>query len=157
MNLHVIEQLEHAFPARSIDPASAFAEWGGFLDAARFRDGVRGKRWTELEASFLEQHHDAIVFFGPSAIATYLPAYLATMVSRAPALDVLPQYVIDVLTRSLSPERFDTRFAQLTPPQRHAIATVLANFERELEGKAFQSDVRTALDSYWRRELGATP
>jgi hypothetical protein len=63
-----LENLERAFPPRPIEPAHAFAEWGGtYVDAGAFRDGVRGKRWTELEASFLERHHDALVFFGSGA------------------------------------------------------------------------------------------
>jgi hypothetical protein len=54
-----LENLERAFPPRPIEPAGAFAEWGGtYVDAEAFRKGVRGKRWPELEVSFLE-HHDA--------------------------------------------------------------------------------------------------
>jgi hypothetical protein len=82
----VIEKLAEAFPPHPIEPAAAFEEWGGtYTDAERFRAGVRGRAWTELEGAFLEQHHDALVFFGPSSLADYLPAYVAALVRRDPS------------------------------------------------------------------------
>lgn len=147
--------LERAFRPHPIDPAAAFAEWGGtYLDAARFSDGVRGKRWTELDAVFLEHHHDALVFLAPSAIGDYLPAYLAAVVRRDKALSAAPGFLFGVLTRGRDVERFDARFAKIAPDQRRAVARVLAAYEREVDGTARQGDVKAALDSYWRAEIG---
>jgi uncharacterized protein (DUF58 family) len=149
------ENLERAFPPHPIDPARAFAEWGGtYVDAEVFRAGVRGKRWTELEASFLERCHDAVVFLGPSSIAEYLPAFVLALVRRDPALSALPSFLLSVLTRGGDSERFDARFAELTSAQRRAIARTLAAFEVELAGSPRQADVSAALDDYWRAQIG---
>lgn len=143
----VIEKLAEAFPPHPIDPAAAFEEWGGtYTDAERFRAGVRGRAWTELEATFLERHHDALVFFGPSSIADYLPAYLAALVRRAPALSAMPSFLLGVLARDQDPARFDERFARLTPAQHRAIAVALTAYEAELEEMSRQRDVTEVLD-----------
>ena len=150
-----IEQLKTAFPPGPIDAASAFQEWGGTHDDAEaFRQGVAGKAWTELPAAFLEHHHDALVFLGPSTIADYLPAYLAVFARRDPALSALPSFLLGVLTRSGDGSRFDERFAQLTDAQRRAIARVLKACEAELVGSSRQREVTEAIDSYWRGQGG---
>ncbi|HET9627517.1 MAG TPA: DUF6714 family protein [Kofleriaceae bacterium] len=146
-----IKNLAQAFPPHPLEPTTAFREWGGtYTDAERFRQGVRGRSWPELDAAFLERHHDALVFLGPSSIADYLPAYLATLLRRDRELSALPSFLWGVLTRGASAERFDERFAQLTTAQRAAIATALAEHEHELEGTSRQEDVTEVLDSYWR-------
>lgn len=152
MNIEAeIQQLAVAFVPRPIDPSAAFAEWGGtYTDAESFRQGVRGQTWTDLPASFLEHAHDALVFFGPSAIADYLPAYLAAVMRRDPALSAMPSFLFSVLTRGSDPARFDERFAQLPPAQRVAVARALAALERDLDGMARQQAVTEVLDSYWR-------
>ena len=145
-----LEQLKQVFPPHPIDATGAFREWGGtHIDADAFRRGVAGKAWTDLRATFLEQHHDALVFLGPSTIPDYLPAYLSAFV-REPALSALPGFLLGVLTRSGDGSRFDERFAQLTPAQRRATARVLVSYEAELVGSPRQREVGEALDSYWR-------
>ena len=150
-----LENLERVFPPRPIDPADAFAEWGGtYVDADAFRDGVRGMRWTDLDGAFLERHHDALVFFGPASISKYLPAYLRALVRRDPALDALPTFLLSVLTPDGDEGRFEARFERLTAARRRAIARVLAAHEIELAGSSRQAEVRAALDGYWRAQLG---
>ena len=73
-------------------------------DAQRFQAGVAGRCWTELEAAFLEQHHDALVFFSPASMPDYLPAYVAAYVDHAPDLDMIPEFLRGVLTRSSDAE-----------------------------------------------------
>lgn len=149
-----IRKLADAFPPHPIEPEAAFAEWGGtYTDAERFRQGVRGRAWTELSPAFLEHHHDALVFLGPSAIGDYLPAYLAALARRDPALSAMPSFLLGVLARAQDPVRFDERFARLTPAQRRAIAGVLAAHEAELEGMSRQRDVTEVLDGYWRSAI----
>jgi len=146
-----IKNLTQAFPPHPLDPAAAFSEWGGtYTDAERFRQGVRGRAWTALDAAFLEHSHDALVFLGPSSIADYLPAYLASLLRRDPELSALPSFLLGVLTRGTDTERFDARFAQLAAGQRVAVATALAAFEVDVEGTSRQQDATEALDSYWR-------
>lgn len=153
--MSVDQSLERAFPPHSIDPEGAFAEWGGtYVDAEAFRRGVRGKKWPDLDATFLERHHDALVFLGPHSIADYIPAYLAAVVRRAPELDAAPGFLLDILTRRGEDERFDARFARLTREQQRAVAHALEAYEREVAGSSRQADVTSALDSFWRAHGG---
>ena len=148
-----LERLKRAFPVHPLDAKDAFREWGGtHLDAEAFRRGVTGKTWDALPAAFLEHHHDALVFLGPSTIADYLPAYLATFARRDPALSAMPSFLLGVLTRCGDGTRFDERFAQLSKVQRQAVGRVLAACEKELAGHSQQRDVSDALDSYWRSQ-----
>lgn len=150
-----LQDLERAFPPRPIEPEGAFAEWGGtYVDAEAFRAGVRGKRWPEIDASFLERHHDALMFFGPSSIAEYLPAYVVALIRRDPALSAMPSFLLGALTREGDGQRFDDRFRALTAAQRRAIARALAAYETELAGSSRQPDVSAALDGYWRSQVG---
>lgn len=150
-----LEQLKVAFPVHPLDAKDAFREWGGtHLDAEAFRRGVTGLTWDALPAAFLERHHDALVFLGPSSITEYLPAYLAAFARRDPSLSAMPSFLLGVLTRSGDGSRFDERFAQLTNAQRRAVARVLVSCEQELEGSSRQREVSDALDSYWRSQAG---
>jgi hypothetical protein len=146
-----LERLKVAFPAHPLDARDAFREWGGtHLDAEAFRRGVTDKTWDALPAAFLEHHHDALVFLGPSTIADYVPAYLATFARRDPALSAMPSFLLGILTRSGDGTRFDERFAQLTKAQTRAVARVLVACEAELAKSSRQREVTDALDSYWR-------
>jgi hypothetical protein len=99
---------------------------------------------------FLERNHDALVFLGPSSIADYLPAYLASLLRRDRELSALPSFLFGILVRGKDTARFDERVSQLTREQREAIATALATFESEVAGTSRQQDVSEVLDSYWR-------
>jgi hypothetical protein len=149
-----IDKLTAAFPPAPLDPTSAFAEWGTtFLDAAKFRAAVAGKRWTELPAELLEYMHDALVFLGPSSIADYLPAYLASLLRRDPELSAMPGFLLGTLTRSAADaDRFDARFARLTIAQRRAVASALVVYEAAVMGTPRREAVTAALDSYWRSQ-----
>jgi len=149
-------ELASAFPPHALDPTNAFTEWGlTHVDANAFEDGVRGKRWTELAGAVLEHHHDALVFFGPSSMPDYLPAYLSALVQRDPALSAMPSFLLGVLTRKPNASRFDALYGNLTLEQRRAIARVLISYEAEVAGSPRQADVTEALDSYWRDQAGA--
>lgn len=146
-----IKNLTNAFPPHPLNSAVAFAEWGKtYLDAEKFEQGVHEREWVELEADFLEHNHDALMFLGPSSIADYLPAYLASLLRRDRELSAMPMFLLSVLTRGKDAQRFDERFARLTDVQRQAIAGALVAYEVEVEGTSRQADVTEALDSYWR-------
>ncbi|HEU0034477.1 MAG TPA: DUF6714 family protein [Kofleriaceae bacterium] len=149
-----IQKLVQAFPPHPLDASAAFAEWGRtHTSGPEFQRAVDGREWFELEPALLERNHDALVFFGPSSIADYLPAYLASVLRRDPELSAMPMFLFSVLTRGADPARFDARFARLTDAQRRAIASALAAFEAEVAGTSRQQDVTAALDSYWRSQL----
>jgi hypothetical protein len=149
-------ELAKAFAPHPIDPTTAFAEWGGtHVDTNAFEEGVRGRRWTELAAAFLEHHHDALGFFGPTSMPEYLPAYISVLARRDPALSAMPGFLLGVLTRGPNTSRFDELYGQLTMEQRRAVARVLASYEADVAGSPRQADVTAALDSYWRDQIGA--
>jgi hypothetical protein len=149
-----LEKLKVAFPVHRLDAKDAFREWGGtHVDGEAFRRGVTDKTWDVLPAAFLEHHHDALVFLGPSTITDYLPAYVSAFARRDPALSAMPSFLLGVLTRSGDGTRFDERFAQLSKAQRQAVGRVLIACETELAGKSQQREVSDALDSYWRSQV----
>lgn len=152
-----LENLTRLFPVHPIDSRVAFEEWGGtHVDARVFRDGVDGKRWTDLGSAFLEHHHDALVFFGPTSMPEFLPAYLSAFARRDPALSAMPSFLLGILTRERNDARFDELYSHLTAEQRRAVARVLAAYEAEVAGSSRQPDVTAALDSYWREQIGRT-
>lgn len=153
-----VERMRAVFPAVAldlVDPVDPFAEWGGtYLDAARFRDGIRDRTWEDLPARFLEYHHDAVFFLGPAAFAALLPAYLVAAIERAPELDALPSFLVAALTRtSTEPARFDARAAALSAPQRAAVACALAELESRTSSDTDREPITAALDGYWRTYL----
>ena len=151
-----IRDLGTAFPPHSLDTATVFAEWGGsYTDATSFKTGAQGKRWSDLTPTFLEFHHDAMLFLGPAAVVELIPAYLAAALRGGPELDMLPNFVLSVLTRDAEHDRFDARFGQLSNEQRQAIAHALETWEAALEGSHNQPPVTLALDSYWRTTRSA--
>jgi hypothetical protein len=149
-------ELASVFPPHPLDPTNAFAEWGvTHVDANTFEEGVRGKRWTELTGAFLEHHHDALVFFGPSSMPEYLPAYLSALAGRDPSLSAMPSFLLGVLTRKPNDPRFEALYSNLTAEQRRAVARTLVSYETKVAGSPRQMDVTEALDSYWRDQTGA--
>ena len=70
-----IDELRAAFPPHPLDVQAAFDEWGVTCDGARFKAEAHGKRWDELSSRFLEYHHDALLFLGPSILVEVIPAY----------------------------------------------------------------------------------
>lgn len=149
-----LEKLATAFPPEPIDGGRAFAEWGKtHLDAEKFSDAVQGQLWTELQPAFLEYHHDALVFMGPSSVADYLPAYLMSMLRDDPVLSSMPSFLLGVLTRSRDAARFDARFSRLTPMQRRAVGEALTDYAESLGPSGRRTEVNEALDSFWRADL----
>lgn len=146
-----LASIRAAFPQRPLDTADAFSEWGTtYIGASTFEGGARGQAWTELDAAFLERHHDALPYFGPSSICDYLPAYLTALLRGDPVLDGLPEYLLGILTRT-DPDRFDERFAQLSRAQRAAVRDALLALEDGWGASPRARVVRAALESYWER------
>jgi hypothetical protein len=139
-----------AFSATPIDPQRAFAEWGTtYTSYAEFKRDAAGKTWQELAAPFLEWHHEALMFLGPSSIGDYLPAYITVVLRGDRGLSALPSFLFGALTRD-NPDRFDARFSKLAADQRRAIQLALEALEATWEGTRRQANVTRALDSHWR-------
>jgi len=146
-----LDELRTAFPPRTLDTEGVFAEWGvSYTDGTSYKAEAHGKRWDELSPRFLEFHHDALLFLGPAAVADVIPAYLAAVLRGAPELDMLPRFLIDVITRGADGERFDARFGRLPPAQRQAITHALEAWEGSLEDSHRRRSITEALESYWR-------
>lgn len=154
-----IAELRAAFPPHPLDVQSAFEEWGRtYNDGARFKTEAHGKRWDELPPQFLEFHHDALLFLEPAVLAQVVPAYLATALRRDPELDMLPRFLIGVLTRSEDNDnerdRFDARFGGLPAAQQEAIAHALQAWEQSFENPDRRRPISEALARYWRFTRG---
>lgn len=146
-----LDELLTAFPPQPIETERMFERWGvGYGNSQAFRTDARGKRWDELPVSFLEFHHDALLFMNPGAVSDVIPAYLAAALRRDPGLDMLPAFLLSVLNRSVERERFDERFEHLLPAKRQAITHALEAWAAALEGSHNQTPVIQALESYWR-------
>jgi hypothetical protein len=147
----VIEELRTAFPPHALDPENMFSEWGvGYTDAPLFKKESCGKPWDELPTQFLEFHHDALLFLGPTAIVELIPAYLAAALRKEPALDMLPTFLLSVLNRNADPQRFDARFGRLTRGQRRAITQALEVWAGLFEDSPRRRSIIEALESDWR-------
>ena len=148
-----IQELQSAFPPHPLDVRTAFDQWGvTYTDGASFQQGAQGKRWDELSPTFLEFHHDALLFLGWPVIVHVIPAYLAAALRRDPELDMLPSFLLGALTRGIdnNTTRFDAQFAQLSLAQRNAIALALEAWEQSFENSDRRRPIKAALKSYWR-------
>lgn len=149
----MLDDFRAAFPPRLLEVERAFERWGGtYEDAASFRAGAHGKRWDELSVEFLELHREAPLFLNPESVVDVIPAYVAAAVHGGRAVDMLPDFVLLVLTREPSDARFDARFGGLSPVQRDAIRRALEVWERMVASTHNLSRVTAALDSYWLTE-----
>lgn len=146
-----IDGLRTAFPPHALETERVFAQWGvSYTDGDSFHEGAQGKRWDELSPRFLEFHHDALLFLGPAAAVDVIPAYLATVLRRDRELDMLPTFLINVLTRGNDSERFDARFGGLSAVQRQAITDALEVWAGSIGDAPLQRSIMTALEGYWR-------
>ena len=149
--IQAIDELRAAFPPHPLNTEGVFAEWGGsYTDGNSFKTGTHGKRWDELSARFLEYHHDALLFLGPAAVVDMIPAYLAAVLRQERELDMLPTFLINLLTRDTDSERFDARFGRLSSAQRQAITHALAAWAGSLEDSPRKLSIVEALAVYWR-------
>ena len=59
----VLDQLRAAFPAKPIDAARAFDDWGTtYPDAEAYARQLEGKTWEQLDRSYVIKRADAISF-----------------------------------------------------------------------------------------------
>jgi len=147
--------LEAAFPATKLVPEGTFGEGGTtYLDGGAFIEGARGRTWKELGPEFVEQHHDALMFFAPERFGEYLPAYVAGVAKGGPAIRNLPAFLRGALIRTRDPRWFDARIERLSHEQRRAIADVLVALEDSISNRLDKQDMTEVVDSYWRGVAG---
>lgn len=146
-----IDELKTAFPPHPLDTERNPAEWSVFnVDGNTFAKGVHGKSWDELMPRFLEFHHDALAFLGLEALVEVLPAYLTTAILRNRELDMLPTFLLGLLTRHDDGKRFDALYGRLTPAQRQAVKNAIAAWANSPEVYPRQRVEIEALANNWR-------
>lgn len=132
---HVQAKIRTAFPDSeffgSITPADG--SLNEELDEEQALYGaLRGKRWTEIPASFVGCYPDGVVLLTDEAFAAFLPAWLTCALQN--------KTVRELMVYTFSPrepsERTNRRIRSLTSPQREALQAFLAHCV-EVESSGF--------------------
>ena len=116
-----------AFPAVTLHPATFTSAnlWSAYTNDKSFEHATDGRTWRELSLDVVEAHAAALGYMNPDAFIAVLPAYL---VALANADNELPAFVLGELTRKHDfRDAFDARVERMTPPQRSAVARLLAH------------------------------
>jgi hypothetical protein len=118
------------FPANVIqsqlldEPSSG---WRNYDRAGEMRPRLVGRTWRELDAQFVEDFHEALIFAGRETFGLMLPAYLDFLLKLTGFSHAL--YVVaGQLTRKDDPvdqRIFDARVSALTAPQRELVARIV--------------------------------
>jgi hypothetical protein len=119
------------------------------------RPRLVGRTWGELDASFVEDFHELLIYAGPSTFAALLPAYLAFLAEHDRFSDAL--YVVgNQLTRkddAVSQRTFDARAAALTAEQRAVVQRLIDQLSAR---PAMERALRPAVSSWGRASQGGT-
>ncbi len=148
-------RLREAFPSAPLDIEQGGA-WSSYLDADDFEATAAHGTWTQLDAQFLEHHHDAISYAPPSLFTAMLPAWLAALLADGDELDMLPYFFFPALTPGESDDdaaRFHERVGLLNSAQKAAVAQALQALAGREDYADHQDDIQNALSSYWSVHL----
>jgi hypothetical protein len=142
------ELVDRAFPRTPIVAEGAFTARGTtYPDAVSYTQAIAGKRWDEIDRTWLVRRHDALGFLGDEHLVAVLPVYLRALLDDgvwSPAAGI----VIQVLGE---PRKGFVR--ALSDAQRAAIAGVLHAFaEQDPDGSLGQA-ARAAASLYQTRSL----
>jgi hypothetical protein len=154
----IAREIEEAFADTDYpgDGNIAYDQSGRHLECSQVARDFRGKQWQDLTTDFLRNNADALFFFSAAAYAYFLPAFLRASVRDFRGADVVPGNAIFSLSGSLShssPEAFAQRIANLTIPQRKAVAQFLRYLESEHADAFPLRDPQIALEEFWSRYL----
>lgn len=131
-------------PSLLIEPSAA---WEDYRDGDLVEE-LAGRSWLELDHAFLDRHHSALRYAGPTGFAALLPAYLRRLVEE-PAFNEIPFVVAGELKRygdATIEKIFDERIARLEPNQREVVKRVLAYLTTR---EPMETAMSAAFDSYW--------
>lgn len=147
----VVASIRGAFPPHPLDPTEPEEAWADtYLDVVKFRAGLQGKRWDELDLKFMEFHGETIHYLQPPAYAELLPAFLVTVIEHEERLDMLPTFLLSALTPPLAfPTRlqqYRLNLASLAGSQQKAVITALAYLAKGARYEDTQKEARRALE-----------
>jgi len=103
--------------------------WMNYEDAPEMRRRIVGRTWHDLDAKFVDEFHEALIFAGPKTFALMLPAYLDFLLKLNGFSHAL--YVVaGQLTRQHDPVNrsiFDARIAAFTDEQRNLLRDIVSH------------------------------
>jgi hypothetical protein len=156
----LLEQLRTAFPAKPIQSAGAFHDWGAtYPDGEQYAKQIEGKSWLEVDRAYLLTRSDALGFLGTRHLIAVLPVYLRSLVEEGVWSHAADSLVL-LLTKPSADQktgitlpRFEMLVDALTPAQRTAIAEVLRAFAATDEHGSPGKRAQVALERYWKTYL----
>ena len=156
----LLEQLRAAFPAKPIQSAAAFRDWGAtYPDGEQYVKQIEGKTWREVDRAQLVTRSDALGFLGTQQLVAVLPVYLRSLVEEGIWSHAADSLVL-LLTRPSADQktgmplsRFEMLIAALTPAQRNVIAEVLRAFAAADEHGSPGKRAQVALERHWETYL----
>ena len=156
----LLEQLHAAFPAKPIESAEAFRDWGAtYPDGEQYAKQIEGKTWREVDRAQLLTRSDALGFLGTQQLVAVLPVYLRSLIEEGVWSRAADSLVL-LLTRPSANQktgiklpRFEKFVDALTPIQRKVIAEVLRAFAAADEHGSPGKRAQIALERHWQTYL----
>ena len=149
----LVSALREVFPAASLtsevldEPSNG---WNNYDRAGEMRPRLVGRTWRDLDAKFVEDFHEALIFAGRETFGRMLPAYLDFLLKLEGFSHTL--YVVaGQLTRKNDPvdqRIFDARVEALTPAQRELVGRIISH----LAARPAMERAMTSAVSTWSKE-----
>lgn len=103
--------------------------WANYDRAPEMRPRLVDRTWHELDAAFVEDFHEALIFAGRETFGRMLPAYLEFLL-KLEGFSHAMYVVANQLTRKDDPvdqRIFDGRVEALSPPQRALVRDIVSH------------------------------
>ena len=103
--------------------------WANYDRGADMRPRLVGRTWQELDAKFVEDFHEALIFAGRETFGRMLPAYLDFLL-KLEGFSHATYVVGNQLTRkadAVDQRIFDARVAALAPAQRDLVRNIVSH------------------------------
>lgn len=144
-----IAEIEAAFADRT-SPADDALLHPECSDDGDIADFYGGPDWRSLGDETIVRNYAAASFFSAAAFRYYIPAFMVWSLKNPDSVE----YVVESTLRAFNPDdggkslrAFQiSKYADLTPPQRQAVAAYLAAFEKHAD----LGDLARAALEYWR-------
>ena len=156
----LLDQLRLAFPAKPIQSAGAFHDWGAtYPDGEQYAKQIEGKTWQDIDRAYLITRADALGFLGTRHLVAVLPVYLRSLIEEGVWSQAADSLVL-LLTKPSADQKtgiklphFEMLVDTLSPPQRAVIAEVLRAFAATDENGSLGKRAQVAIERHWKTYL----